>query len=149
MGWRRIFTGVLFILVIAGPPARAAELTPINFVSSGSGGIVEVIRFSQKLGFFRKQGLDMTLIYVPSGVLAAQTVVSGSALIANNSVSDILNAIAAGAPLKILTVNIDRFQHLFVARPGIHSPKDMKEHRRLLDCWMTISRPSFPIPPFR
>jgi NitT/TauT family transport system substrate-binding protein len=37
-----------------------------------------------------------------------------------------LNAIAAGAPLKILTVNIDRFQHLFVARPGINSPKDMK-----------------------
>ena len=106
--------------------AQAAELTPINFVSSGSGGIVEVIKFSQKQGFFKKQGLDMTMIYVPSGVLAAQTVVSGSALIANNSVSDILNAIAAGAPLKILTVNIDRFQHLFVARPGINSPKDMK-----------------------
>jgi NitT/TauT family transport system substrate-binding protein len=66
------------------------------------------------------------MIYVPSGVLAAQTVISGSALIANNSVSDILNALAAGAPLKILTVNIDRFQHLFVARPGINSPKDMK-----------------------
>ena len=80
MGWRRIFVGVLLILVIAGQAVRAAELTPINFVSSGSGGIVEVIRFSQKQGFFKKQGLDMTLIYVPSGVLAAQTVVSGSAL---------------------------------------------------------------------
>jgi NitT/TauT family transport system substrate-binding protein len=105
---------------------HAAELAPLNFVSSGSGGIVEVIRFSHKYGFFKKQGLDMTMIYVNSGVLAAQTVVSGSALIANNSVSDILNAIAAGAPLKILTVNIDRFQHLFVARPGINGPKDMK-----------------------
>jgi NitT/TauT family transport system substrate-binding protein len=126
MAWRRIFAGVLFVLVFAGQRVRAAELTPINFVSSGSAGIVEVIKFSQKQGFFKKQGLDMTMIYVPSGVLAAQTVVSGSALIANNSVSDILNAIAAGAPLKILTVNIDRFQHLFVARPGINSPKDMK-----------------------
>ncbi len=118
--------GVFFVLMFAAQRAQAAELTPINFVSSGSAGIVEVIKFSQKQGFFKKQGLDMTMIYVPSGVLAAQTVVSGSALIANNSVSDILNAIAAGAPLKILTVNIDRFQHLFVARPGIHSPKDMK-----------------------
>ena len=118
--------GVLFVLALVAQRAQAAELTPINFVSSGSGGIVEVIKFSQKQGFFKKQGLDMTMIYVPSGVLAAQTVVSGSALIANNSVSDILNAIAAGAPLKILTVNIDRFLHLFVARPGINSPKDMK-----------------------
>lgn len=126
MDWKKILAGVFFILVSFGQPVRAAELTPINFVSSGSGGIVEMIRFSQKQGFFKKHGLDMTIIYVPSGVLAAQTVVSGSALIANNSVSDILNAIAAGAPLKILTVNIDRFQHLFVARPGINSPKEMK-----------------------
>jgi ABC-type nitrate/sulfonate/bicarbonate transport system substrate-binding protein len=117
---------VLILVLSAGSLVQAAELTPINFVSSGSGGIVEVIRFAQKQGFFKKQGLDMTLIYVPSGVIAAQTVVSGSALIANNSVSDILNAIAAGAPLKILTVNIDGFQHLFVARPGINSPQDMK-----------------------
>jgi NitT/TauT family transport system substrate-binding protein len=122
MAWR-ILAGVILVFAVR---AQAAELTPINFVSSGSGGIVEMIRFSHKQGFFKKQALDMTMIYVPSGVLAAQTVVSGSALIANNSVSDVLNAIAAGAPLKILTVNIDRFQHLFVARPGINSPKDMK-----------------------
>src|SRR6478672_12420091 len=123
---KRISAGLFFIFLFVGERVPGAELEPINLVSSGSGGIVEVIRFSQKLGFFKKQGLDVTMIYVPSGVLAAQTVVSGSALIANNSVSDILNAVAAGAPLKILTVNIDRFQHLFVARPGINSPKDMK-----------------------
>ena len=127
MAYHRILAVVGFCLVLGvARAAQTAELSPINFVSSGSGGIVEVIRFSQKQGFFKKQGLDVTMIYVPSGVLAAQTVVSGSALIANNSVSDILNALAAGAPLKILTVNIDRFQHLFVARPGINSPKDMK-----------------------
>jgi len=123
---KRISAGLLLILLFAGQQVQAAELAPINFVSSGSAGIVEMIKFSQKQGFFRKQGLEVTMIYVPSGVLAAQTVISGSALIANNSVSDILNAIAAGAPLKILTVNIDRFQHLFVARPGINSPKEMK-----------------------
>ena len=130
MAYHRILAVVGFVLVLGvAPGVQTAELSPINFVSSGSGGIVEVIRFSQKQGFFKKQGLDVTMIYVPSGVLAAQTVVSGSALIANNSVSDILNAIAAGAPLKILTVNIDRFQHLFVARPGINSPKDMDLYR--------------------
>ena len=122
MAWK-ILAGVILVFAVR---AQAAELTPINFVSSGSCGIVEMIRFSHKQGFFKKQALDMTIIYVSSGVLAAQTVVSGSALIANNSISDVLNAIAAGAPLKILTVNIDRFQHLFVARPGINSPKDMK-----------------------
>jgi hypothetical protein len=46
--------GVLFVLVLAPQWAQAAELAPINFVSSGSGGIVEVITFSQKEGFFKK-----------------------------------------------------------------------------------------------
>ena len=77
MAIRKFLAGV--VLVIAAQRAQAAELTPINFVSSGSGGIVEVIKFSQKQGFFKKQGLDMTMIYMPSGVLAAQTVKIGRA----------------------------------------------------------------------
>jgi hypothetical protein len=38
------------------------QRTPINFFSSGSGGMVPVIKFSQQQGFFKKQGLDMTMI---------------------------------------------------------------------------------------
>ena len=53
MACRKILAGVFFVLVLAAQRAQAAELTPINFVSSGSGGIVEVIRFSQKQGFFK------------------------------------------------------------------------------------------------
>ena len=122
-----VFASILLICAFSTTRfVQAAELTPINLVSSGSGGIVEVIKFSHKYGFFKKQGLDMTIIFVNSGPLSAQTVVSGSAPIANNSITDVLHAIAAGAPLKILTVNIDHFQHLFVARAGVNSPKDMK-----------------------
>jgi len=126
---RKPFRAVILLvlaLLIHRFAQAAADLTPINLVSAGSGGIVEMIKFSQKYGFFKKQGLDMTIIFVNSGVLTAQTVVSGSAPIANNTITDVLHAIAAGAPLKILTVNIDHFQHLFVARAGINSPKDMK-----------------------
>ena len=54
MTCRGFLFGVLFVLVLAAQRAQAAELAPINFVSSGSGGIVEVIKFSQKQGFFKK-----------------------------------------------------------------------------------------------
>jgi NitT/TauT family transport system substrate-binding protein len=127
MNRKKTLAGILLSLaVMIDRFAWAAELTPINLVSSGSGGIVELIKFSHKYGFFKRQGLNPTIIFVTSGPLAAQTVVSGSAPIANNSITDVLHAIVAGAPLKIVTVNIDHFQHLFVARPGINSPKDMK-----------------------
>ena len=124
---RTLCSAILLVLVFSVDRFfQAADLTPINFVTSGSGGIVDVIKFSHKQGFFKKQGLEMSIIFVNSGVITAQAVTAGSAPVANNSVTDILHAIGAGAPLKIITVNIDRFQHLFVARPGINSPKDMK-----------------------
>src|SRR5262249_59057183 len=98
MGWRGIFGGVFLILVFASQRALAAELSPIHFVSSGSAGIVEVIKFSEKQGFFKKQGLDVTMIYVPSGVLAAQTVVSSSELIDYTTVRVIHNVISSTSP---------------------------------------------------
>jgi hypothetical protein len=33
MAWRKILAGVVLVLVLAAQRARAAELTPINFVS--------------------------------------------------------------------------------------------------------------------
>jgi ABC-type nitrate/sulfonate/bicarbonate transport system substrate-binding protein len=70
--------------------------------------------------------LDVTLIYVNSGVLASQVVASGTAGAAAITATDALRVMSAGVPMKIIMVNIDQFQHLFVARPGIKNPGDMK-----------------------
>ena len=62
----------------------------------------------------------------PAASSLSQTIVSGAASAATTTATDALRAIAAGAPMKIIMVNIDQFQHLFVARPEIKSAKDMK-----------------------
>ncbi len=103
-----------------------AQLTPLNFVYTGSGGQSDALKFSYETGFFKKRGLDLTMLYVTSGVITSQTIVSGSALAATTTATDSLRAMAAGAPMKIIMVNIDQFQHLFVARAGITGPKEMK-----------------------
>jgi NitT/TauT family transport system substrate-binding protein len=66
------------------------------------------------------------MLYVTSGVTTSQTIVSGTAAAATTTATDALRAMAAGAPMKIIMVNIDQFQHLFVARAGIAGPKEMK-----------------------
>jgi NitT/TauT family transport system substrate-binding protein len=110
-------------------PLPSAQLTPLNFVYTGVGGQSDLIRFTHAQGYFKKHGLDPTMIYVVSGVTTTQAVASGSAPIANSNATDALRAMAAGAPLKIIMVSVDQFQHLFVARPGIKTPKDMKGKR--------------------
>jgi NitT/TauT family transport system substrate-binding protein len=103
-----------------------SQTIPLNFVYTGSGSQSDALKFSYEAGFFRKRGVDLTMLYVTSGVITSQTIVSGAAAVATTTATDALRAMAAGAPMKIVMVNIDQFQHLFVARPGISGPKDMK-----------------------
>ena len=117
---------VLGLVMLAGAPFGQAQLVPLNFVYTGSGSQSDALKFSYEGGFFRKRGVDLTMLYVTSGVTTSQTIVSGTAAAATTTATDALRAMAAGAPMKIIMVNIDQFQHLFVARAGIAGPKEMK-----------------------
>ncbi|HLN86483.1 MAG TPA: ABC transporter substrate-binding protein [Candidatus Limnocylindrales bacterium] len=120
----RTSLGFLVFLVCA----QWAQAQPIalNFVYTGSGSQSDALKFSYEAGFFKKRGLDLTMLYVTSGITTVQTIISGAAAVATTTATDALRAMAAGAPMKIIMVNIDQFQHLFVARPGIAGPKEMK-----------------------
>jgi NitT/TauT family transport system substrate-binding protein len=128
MRQKRIFWQTLWaaLCIFALAAAAHGQLTPLNFVYTGSGSQSDALKFAYEAGFFKKRGLNLTMLYVTSGVITTQTIVSGSASAATTTATDALRAIAAGAPMKIIMVNIDQFQHLFVARPGIAGPKDMK-----------------------
>ena len=119
---------LLFFITLFAVKSSAcfAQLTPLSLVYSGTGGLSDVVKFGHEGGFFKKAGLDMSLIYVNSGVLSAQVVASGTAHATAITATDALRVMAAGVPMKIIMVNIDQFQHLFVARPGIKGPEDMK-----------------------
>jgi len=114
------------LVFFAGLQWAQAQPIAVNFVYTGSGSQSDALKFSYEAGFFKKRGVDLTLLYVTSGVITSQTMASGSAAAATTTATDALRAMAAGAPMKIVMVNIDQFQHLFVARPGINGPKDMK-----------------------
>ena len=115
-------TGSLFILVAVA----WAQPTPLKFVYSGTGGSTDVIKFSNEGGYFKKRGVELTMIYVTSGVITAQTVVSGTAPAAAGTITDMLRALAAGAAMKITMVTTDRFDSLFVGRSGISNPAELR-----------------------
>ena len=113
-------------MFVACAQIAQAQLIPLNFVYTGSGSQSDALKFSYEAGFFKKHGLDLTMLYVTSGVTTSQTIVSGAAPAATTTATDALRAMAAGAPMKIIMVNIDQFQHLFIARAGIAGPKDIR-----------------------
>jgi NitT/TauT family transport system substrate-binding protein len=106
--------------------ADKAAASSIIFAYVGSGANVDVLKFSHEKGLFKKHGVDMTPIYVADGVLSTQAVISGRASAATAPVTDVIAAIAKGAPLKIIMVNIDRFDYLFMAKAGINDLADLR-----------------------
>ena len=117
---------LVLVMFYACAPWAQAQPIALNFVYTGSGSQSDALKFSHEAGFFKKRGLELTMLYVTSGITTSQTIVSGAAAVATTTATDALRAMVAGAPMKIIMVNIDQFQHLFVARPGIAGPKEMK-----------------------
>jgi NitT/TauT family transport system substrate-binding protein len=98
----------------------------VVFAYVGSGANVDVLKFSHEKGLFKKRNLEMTLVYVADGVLSNQAVTSGRAAAATAPITDAISAIAKGAPLKIIMVNIDRFDYFFMAKSGINGLADLR-----------------------
>ena len=96
------------------------------FAYVGSGVNVDVLKFSNEKGLFKKHGVEMSLIYHTTGPAATKAVVSGMASAGTAPVTDALQAISGGARMKIVMVNIDRFDHCLVAKAGISSAGDLK-----------------------
>ena len=96
------------------------------FAYVGSGVNVDVLKLSHEKGLFKKHGLDMAMIYFNDETMSTQAVISGTASAATAPATDVLKALSEGAPMKIIMVNINQFDHLFVARAGVNSLTDLK-----------------------
>jgi NitT/TauT family transport system substrate-binding protein len=92
----------------------------------GSGANVDLLKFSHEQNLFKKHGLDMAMLYYSEGVQSMQAISSGAVSAAAVPVTDVITAIAKGAPVKIIMVNVDRFDYLFMAKTGINHVADLK-----------------------
>jgi NitT/TauT family transport system substrate-binding protein len=83
---------------------------------------------------WRKNGLDVKVVYLSSGTLMAQTLSSGDIGIAGFDTPAMLNLALAGHSLKIIAVPINRIEPMFVVRNNVKTPRDLKGKK------VTISR---------
>ena len=82
---------------------------------------------AQDQGYFRKYGLDLTLVQVRNGPVGMSALSSGESLLHWGSVSAAnLGAIAEGADLVFVAGFINRLTGAFAVNPAIHSPAELK-----------------------
>lgn len=80
----------------------------------------------QAPGHFRKNGLDLEVVYVNSGSLLSQALIAGTFDLSMSQGSEAMIAKLRGADVRIVAVIANRFNHVYLAAPSITSFKQLK-----------------------
>ena len=125
---RLIFTLALIIgnyseIYAAAPVAKVLITTGSSSEREGA------LYVAQDQGYFRKYGLDITLVQVRNGPVGMAALSSGESLLHWGSVSGAnLGAISEGADLVFVAGFINRLTGAFAANPRIKAPAELRGH---------------------
>ena len=115
-------------------PSDLMAQAPLNNVilghSGGAGSLNILRRIMQHDKIWEKYGLNVKSVYFNSGTVLIQAMAGGNIAGSESEVPGMLNLAVAGiADVKVITVTINRIEHVFVVRKNIAKPEDLKGKR--------------------
>ncbi len=128
MKFYKSLTGVLAILVyvVGAQPTVAQNLEKIRLGYSGTGINNYVLEMGKRTGIFKKNGLEVEVVYVNSGSLLSQALIAGTFDLSFSQGSEAMMAKIRGADVRIAAVVANRFNHVYLSAPPITSVKQLK-----------------------
>jgi NitT/TauT family transport system substrate-binding protein len=121
---------LLIAIVLTGTSpielAFGQTLEKMRLGYSGTGLNNYVLEMGRRAGLFRKNGLDLEIVYVNSGSLLNQALIAGTFDISFSQGSEAMMAKLRGADMRITAVVANRFNHVYLTAPAITSIKQLK-----------------------
>jgi NitT/TauT family transport system substrate-binding protein len=123
-----VFCTLFFVVWLIGPASVQSQ--PIILGYSGSGISSDLRRVIEKEKIWEKHGLNVKSVYFNSGSVLTQAMVGGNILTSDSGVPEMLSLPVSGVlDTKVIAVNINRLEHIFVVRKNIAKPEDLKGKR--------------------
>ena len=119
------FVGSFLFLFIPLLSAQDKKLEPFTISYASVSGTRAPLWIAQDLGLFEKYGLDVNLVYIASGVISVNALLSGSVDIIAASGSSAVSAAARGAPLVIIA-SLGHIAYKLIALPSITTVQGLK-----------------------
>jgi NitT/TauT family transport system substrate-binding protein len=95
--------------------------------SGGAGSLGNLRRILAHDKIWEKYGLNVKSVYFNSGSVLTQAMAGGNIAGSESEVPGMLNLAVSGvADLRLVTVTINRIEHVFVVRKNIAKPEDLK-----------------------
>ncbi|HEY2527976.1 MAG TPA: ABC transporter substrate-binding protein [Xanthobacteraceae bacterium] len=127
--WRMIAPRSALIVALAviliSSQGRAAEKITIGTVGQASANLWPVfIGINQ--GFYAAEGLDVDIVYVQSSAALVQQIAAGSLDICmSTGLADPIRAVAMGAPIAVLRIEVQAPPYDLLAKPAIKSLNEL------------------------
>jgi ABC-type nitrate/sulfonate/bicarbonate transport system substrate-binding protein len=116
----------IYLLLVSSLRASAADQPTKLFLAQGAiSNDVTPLWFAKDRGLFRKYGLDVDNVFIIAG-RAAQAMLAGQVPVGLIGATHVTNAVTAGGDLTMVLGMKNRLDYLFVARPSIKAPADLK-----------------------
>jgi ABC-type nitrate/sulfonate/bicarbonate transport system substrate-binding protein len=81
---------------------------------------------AQERGFYKKHGLDVDLLFIPSTTTSVSSLVAGDIHVANASGGGVANAVVAGADLVLVACYLNSLPYELVVNESVKSAEDLK-----------------------
>jgi len=129
MNFKKTFAFVVLVgLIIGGGEQSWAQTTNVRIAFNGFGGIVPLY-LGQDVGIFKKQGLNLEMIFIPGGSLSLQALIGKSLDLLLTGGPPVVNGYLQGAKIKIIGGVTNLLPYMFVATGGIRSAEQLKGKR--------------------
>ncbi len=113
-------------LLMNSRPVMSQVIDKIRLGYSGTGINNYVLDMGKRTGIFKKNGIDIEVVYVNSGSLLSQALIAGTFDLSFSQGSEAMMAKIRGADVRIAGVVANRFNHVYLAAPSITSIKQLK-----------------------
>jgi len=115
---------ILFCL--AGSVSSAQSQMKVRLNWSATAGTQSGFWVAHEEGIFKKNGLDVELIHIPSSSRAIQTMLAGEIAISYGDARNTAQAVLTGAPVTLITGVSNRLVFSLMARPEYKKISDLK-----------------------
>ncbi len=107
------------------PVGVSAQTTNVRIAFNGFGGVVPLY-MGDDAGVFKKQGLNLELVFIPGGSVSLQALIGKSLDLLLTGGPPVVNAYLQGAKIKIIGGVVNLLPYMFVVTTGIRSGEQVK-----------------------
>ncbi len=117
---------ILFAAIQQILPQPSTALERLKVAHSALNLLTTPLWLAKEKGFFLKHGVDVETVYIPSGTLGIQALLSGDIQVALADGSSVVNARLRGAPVLIILGAVNFYPNALFTTQAIKEPRSLR-----------------------